>query len=115
VALDMADVDTETGVITVRGGKGRKDRTTYAINGALEALQGWAEARGTIPGPFLFPIAKSGKIYTHRMSDQAVYLVLRKRAQQAKVKEFSPHDLRSGGRLPPRCLTREPTLPRCRR
>jgi len=90
----MVDVDTETGAIIVRGGKGRKDRTTYAINGTLEALQGWAEARGTIPGPFLFPIAKSGKIDTHRMSDQAVYLVLRKRAQQAKVRGFSPHDLR---------------------
>ena len=39
VALDMADVDTITGGITVRGGKGRKDRTTYDINGALEVLQ----------------------------------------------------------------------------
>jgi integrase len=94
VALDMADVDTITGAITVRGGKGRKDRTTYAINGALEAFQAWAEARETAPGPFLYPITKGGKIDTRRMSDQAVYLALRKRAAQAKVKEFSPHDLR---------------------
>lgn len=28
------------------------------------------------------------------MTDQAVYLALKKRAVQAKVKEFSPHDLR---------------------
>ena len=94
VALDMADVDTETGAITVRGGKGRKDRTTYAINGALEALQAWAEVRGTIPGPFLYPVTKGKMLVPRRMTDQAVYLALKKRAGQAKVKEFSPHDLR---------------------
>ena len=94
MALDMTDVDTETGAITVRGGKGRKDRTTYAINGALEAVQAWIESRGMEPGPFLFPIAKGGRIDSRRMSDQAVYLALKKRASQAKVKAFSPHDLR---------------------
>jgi len=94
VSLDMTDVNTETGAITVRGGKGRKDRTTYAINGALEAIQAWAEVRGTIPGPFLYPVTKGKMLIPRRMSDQAVYLALRKRAGQAKVKEFSPHDLR---------------------
>ena len=94
VALDMADVDTVTGGITVRGGKGRKDRTTYAINGALEALQVWTEARGTAPGPFLLPLAKGGKVAARRMTDQAVYLALKKRARQSRVKGFSPHDLR---------------------
>ncbi|HSG04798.1 MAG TPA: tyrosine-type recombinase/integrase, partial [Nitrospiria bacterium] len=91
VALDMADVDTVTGGITIREGKGRKDRTTYAINGALQA---WAEVRGTAPGPFLLPIAKGGKIELRRISDQAIYDAIRKRAGQAKVKAFSPHDLR---------------------
>jgi len=94
VALDMADVDTETGAITVWGGKGRKDRTTYAINGALEAVHAWIEDRGRVSGPFLYPIAKGGKIDARRMSDQAVYLALRKRARQTRVKGFSPHDLR---------------------
>jgi hypothetical protein len=76
VSLDMGDVDTATGAITVRGGKGRKDRTTYAVNGALETLQTWAEARGTVSGTFLFPIAKGGKVVPWRMNDQAVYLAL---------------------------------------
>jgi len=93
-ALDMADVDTETGGITVRGGKGRKDRTTYAVNGAWEAVHAWIMVRGMVPGPLLLPIAKGGKIEIRRMTDQAVYLALRKRARQAKVREFSPHDLR---------------------
>jgi len=47
-----------------------------------------------LPGPLLLPIAKGGKIAIRRMTDQAVYLALRKRARQAKVKVFSPHDLR---------------------
>jgi len=94
VALDMGDVDIETGAIAVRGGKGRKDRTTYAVNGAWEAVHAWITVRGRVFGPFLVPIAKGGKIDIRRMTDQAIYLALRKRAQQAKVKEFSPHDLR---------------------
>src|SRR3989337_2651122 len=69
VSLDLADVDTATGAITVRGGKGRKDRTTYAINGALEALQAWAEVRGTAPGPFLYPITKGKMLMPRRMTD----------------------------------------------
>jgi len=94
VALDISDVDTETGAIAVRGGKGRKDRTTYAVNGAWEAVHAWITARGMVPGPLLLPIAKGGKIEIRRMTDQAIYLALRKRAGQAKVKVFSPHDLR---------------------
>src|SRR3990172_12466850 len=45
-------------------------------------------------GHRILPIAKGGKIEIRRMTDQAVYLALRKRAGQAKVREFSPHDLR---------------------
>ena len=50
VALKLENYDQATGALTVRGGKGRKDRVGYATNGALDALQAWIEARGREPG-----------------------------------------------------------------
>ena len=61
---------------------------------ALEALHEWAEVRSTDSGPFLYPVTKRKMLVLRQMADQAVYRALRKRAGQAKVREFSPHDLR---------------------
>jgi site-specific recombinase XerD len=44
--------------------------------------------------PLRLPIVKGGKIKAHRMTDQAVHIALKKRARQARVKAFPPHDLR---------------------
>jgi integrase len=94
VALDLADYVWESGAITVRSGKGRKDRTTYLDGGAAAALWDWLAVRGATPGPLLCPVNKGGRITIRRLSDQAVLGALQKRAKQATVKRFSPHDLR---------------------
>jgi integrase/recombinase XerD len=94
VALDLADYVSESGAITVRSGKGRKDRTTYLDGGAAAALADWLAVRGSSDGPLLCPVNKAGKITIRRLSDQAVLGALQKRAKQATVKGFSPHDLR---------------------
>ncbi len=39
-------------------------------------------------------INKGGRILHKRLSEQAIYNVLRKRGRQAGIKTFSPHDLR---------------------
>jgi integrase len=93
-SLDFADADLESGVVTVRGGKGRKDRTTHAPPGAKQALAAWAATRGPTPGPLLCPIDKAGRIAFRQMTAQAIYLALQKRAAEAGVATFSPHDLR---------------------
>ncbi|HEY3229911.1 MAG TPA: site-specific integrase [Roseiflexaceae bacterium] len=94
VALDLADYLPDSGAVTVRSGKGRKDRTTYLDGGAAAALADWLVVRGATAGPLLCPVNKGRRITIRRLSDQAVLGALQKRAKQATVKGFSPHDLR---------------------
>jgi len=44
--------------------------------------------------PLLYRIRKGGKIILERLTDQAIWVILEKRFQKAKVKPFTPHDLR---------------------
>src|SRR5215207_745310 len=94
VALDLADYDAEAGEVRVRGGKGRKDRMTYAVGGAQDAIEAWVEVRGDEPGPLLYPINKGDNVQRRRMTDQAVYDILRRLGKEIKTKSFAPHDMR---------------------
>lgn len=95
VALDLEDYDVESGELRVRSGKGRKERLVYAANGGRAAIDAWLEHRGRESGPLLFAVNKGGRIDpSHRLTAQAVLYILRKRGEQARVEQFSPHDLR---------------------
>lgn len=94
VGLDLGDYDPDTGALTVRAGKGRKERMGYATDGSKDALAAWLGFRDADPGPLFCPVNKGGNVTLRRMSDQAVLYVLRKRAKEAGVPQFSPHDLR---------------------
>lgn len=93
VACDLADYDPATGRLVVRG-KGHKERIAYLINGASAALADWLAVRGNAPGPLFVPVNKAGRLDNRRMTAQAVWNLLEKRAAEAGVREFSPHDLR---------------------
>lgn len=94
VALTHDDFDAETGRLLVRVGKGRKQRTVYVQGGALRALTDWLVVSQNGSSSLFVPILKSGKIGERQMSAQSIYDLLKKRAEQAGVKEFSPHDFR---------------------
>lgn len=95
VAIDITDLDPESGQLRIRSGKGRKDRTAYATHGTLEALRDWLRERGTESGALFHPINKGGRIqYGMSMTAQAVYKMLEKRGAQAGLKTFTPHDFR---------------------
>jgi site-specific recombinase XerD len=94
VNLDVYDFDLKTGGLTVRRGKGMKDRMTYLPTGATLAVLDWLELRGDEPGPLLYPVDKAGRITLRRLTDQAVMFVLQKLARLAGVAAFSPHDFR---------------------
>lgn len=94
VALEVTDFEEETGALQVRHGKGRKFRAVYLPDGATRAVKAWLEVRGNSPGVLLNPIRRGGHIEAKSMTDQAVMVILRKRAVQAGVATFSPHDFR---------------------
>ena len=92
VALQVTDYSA--GAVTVRSGKGRKDRIVYAPAGGREAIDAWLARRGFWPGTLLAPVAKGGKIQHRAMSAAAIMQRLRFIAANAGVAPFSPHDLR---------------------
>jgi len=123
VKLSIGSYDPETGKLTLTGHH-NKQRTTYITNGAADALSDWLVIRGTQPGPLFVEVNKGGKILIEResmvvkpfrksggvevpnkkagmtiyrggaMTPQAIYNMLSKRAQEAGIKNFSPHDMR---------------------
>jgi integrase/recombinase XerD len=94
VALDLEDYDQESGMLTVRHGKGNKARTVYLQNGARAAMADWIDHRGLDAGALFFRIRAAGHIVPQRMTDQAALNILRRRATEAGVPSCSPHDLR---------------------
>jgi len=94
IDLDLSDYDQAAGALTVRHGKGNKARSIYVLNGAGRAINDWLKVRGLAAGPLFQPISKGGKVQPRRMTGQALYSLLKKRAAQAGVSVFSPHDLR---------------------
>jgi len=93
VALQVSNYEPETGALIVRG-KGNKERMAYIDDGAAEAMEAWLKVRGDAPGPLFCPVNQTGQVIIRDMTDQAVYSILQTRAVKAKVKSFSPHDLR---------------------
>lgn len=109
VALKLSDYDARHHGLVVRGGKGGKDRLVYLGEGEPEsngetleqsgvhlALAAWLGLRGTQSGALFCAINKAGKLAKGcpHMTDQSILKMLRKRAKQAGVEKFSPHDLR---------------------
>lgn len=94
VAVSLEDLNLKTRGLMVRRGKGNEDRMTYLPEGALRAVLDWLQVRGEAPGALLCPVQRYGKVEIRYMNDQVVMNVLQKRAAQAGVPPFTPHDFR---------------------
>jgi len=66
--------------LVLRRGKGNKDRRVFLGEGVAAPVADWLVLRGRAPGPLFHPINKAGQIDERRLSAQAVYAILRKRA-----------------------------------
>lgn len=92
-ALELIHYDSVIGELKVLG-KGDKERLVPLETGIVAALDDWISMRGSDAGPLLCPVRKGGRVELRRMSAQAIYDVLLKRASGASIQSLSPHDLR---------------------
>jgi integrase/recombinase XerD len=91
VALDVDHYDAPTGRLTVTG-KGQRQRRTALPAGGRRALAAWLELRGLDEGPLFCPVDKAGRVTIRRLTTQAIYALVDRRARTAGVGHLSPHD-----------------------
>lgn len=86
----------DDGVLAIEiWGKGRKRRTVYLDDGGRDVLLNWLDIRGDAPGAIFWQGRKGGHLVPGKaLGQHSVYLILRKRADQAGVKDIATHDLR---------------------
>lgn len=100
VALNWGDIDLAEGSLNIKNSKGGKSRVVYLPNTAIDHLGRWLSEiqSGHHPyqknSPVFRAISKSGNILNRRLSDQAVFTILKKRSQACDIQSFSPHDMR---------------------
>jgi integrase/recombinase XerD len=123
VSLTVDSYNAEIGKLIFTG-KCNKQRTAYITNGAAEALNEWLPIRGYEPGALFVEVSQGERSLTQReemiiqrfgeicgrkapnkkagqkiypgsiMTTQAIYNMLAKRAREAGLRNFSPHDMR---------------------
>ncbi len=91
VGLDLADYIKEESSLRVRG-KRNKQRLVPVVGGAAAALADWLAIRGSRPGPLFWGIGNRNK--GGRLTTQAIYTMLQRRAKEAGIDSLSPHDFR---------------------
>jgi integrase/recombinase XerD len=123
VGLTVASYNSETGKLIFTG-KSDNQQTAYITNGAAEALNAWLPVRGNEPGTLFVEVSKGEQLLTQReelivqrfgeidgaklphkkigqtiyrtskITTQAIYNMLARRATEAGLRNFSPHDMR---------------------
>ncbi|HSL82582.1 MAG TPA: tyrosine-type recombinase/integrase [Thermoanaerobaculia bacterium] len=92
--LDLADFDPEDCSLTVRAGKGRRDRTVYLPELVCQHLKAWIEVREDEPGPLFGPVRMTGEVPISRLRGESLWYVLKRRQRQAGLKGITPHGFR---------------------
>jgi site-specific recombinase XerD len=92
--LDLADFDAEDCSVTVRAGKGRRDRTVYLPESVCQHLQAWIEVREDEPGPLFCPVRMTGEVPISRLRGETLWYILKRRQRQAGLVGITPHSFR---------------------
>ena len=94
VNFDLEDLDLDTGALEVRHGKGDKYRLVYLPEAAISLIEDWLKIRGSEPGPLLCSVHRCGQVHLRRMHVDNINKIVKKRAAEAGIESFSPHDFR---------------------
>jgi integrase len=92
--LDLADFDPEDYSLTVRAGKGRRDRTVYLPESVCDHVKAWVEIREDEPGPLFCPVRSTGEVPITRLRGETLWYILGKRQKQAGLEGVTPHGFR---------------------
>jgi integrase/recombinase XerD len=93
-ALDVSDIDFNSGVLSVREGKGRKSRQIYLAKEIVQALNEWRTYKTGNETALFCKIIKNGRIINNRLSPSGLDYMLAHLQQLSIVEKFTPHDLR---------------------
>jgi len=94
VQLTLDNYNRDERLLSVISGKGNKDRRV-PIGPAQRPLADWLIHRNGIEANELFlPVNRGGNLQKRKLSAQAIYNMANKRAEEAGISKFSPHDLR---------------------
>lgn len=94
INIDLADYNSRSGQLNIQSGKGNKQRITYLNTDSRKIVRQWINSRGQQEGALFNPITKSGTIQHRQLTSQAIYQIIRQRAEQAAIAPCKPHDLR---------------------
>lgn len=92
-AADLAVSDIVDGALRVRG-KGAKERRVPVAAWVMEWVSRWLEVRGAGLGALFLQVHRLGRILAKGISAHAVMRMCQRRAAEAEIDVFSPHDLR---------------------
>ncbi|WP_370238651.1 tyrosine-type recombinase/integrase, partial [Neptunomonas phycophila] len=94
VSLDMKDINWQEGSLKVLG-KNNKERLSFMPKGTKKRLKTWIdEVRGEEAGAVFIRVRRHDDLVYTRITDQAIYHILKDLRLKAGVEAFSPHDLR---------------------
>ncbi|MDY7107966.1 MAG: site-specific integrase [Planctomycetota bacterium] len=94
VSLDVGDYERSTGTLHIRSDLEGRDRRVKLPASARKAVNAWLDVRGDEPGPLLLPVDRGGIIRFRRLTDQAIYEILKRLAARAGVEHITARDLR---------------------
>jgi integrase/recombinase XerD len=87
--LELCHLDLNAGILTVRNGKGGKDRQLWVNQDTLELVKRWLKAR-PVQSKLVFTTLEGGPVH-----DRALRAMVKRRALKAGIaKDVHPHTLR---------------------
>lgn len=92
--LDLGDFDAADCALTVRLGKGRRERTVYLPESVCEHVKAWIEVREEQPGALFCPVRQTGEVPITRLRGESLWYILKRRQRQSGLKGITPHGMR---------------------
>lgn len=93
ISLNLEDYNTRSGQLIIIAGKGNKQRMNFVQTDSRKMIRPWVHCRGKETGS-LFLVTNKNSVIDKKMTSQAIYDLLKKRSNEANIKNCRPHDLR---------------------